>query len=82
MRKSTTLQFRGAGAQRLSWALAGNFVKRQKHTRGAARRVAQALNEHGTKAWAWLMTQLYSRVQAHHNNRPFHNRESRMKKSH
>jgi hypothetical protein len=56
MRKSTILQFRGAGAQRLSKALAGNFMMRQEHTRQIARGVTRALSEYRTKAWAWLVT--------------------------
>jgi hypothetical protein len=33
MGKSNTIQFCGAGALSLSWALAGNFVRRQKRMR-------------------------------------------------
>jgi hypothetical protein len=36
-------------------------------------RVAQAPSEYGAKARTWLMTQLYSCVQAHRNNWPLHN---------
>lgn len=46
MRKSNTIQFRGAGALGLSWALAGNFVRQQKCMRRIAHRVPQALNEY------------------------------------
>jgi|HubBroStandDraft_4_1064222.scaffolds.fasta_scaffold102091_1 hypothetical protein len=67
MGKSTTLQFCGVGSQLLSKALAGNFVKRQKHARRIAHRVTRALSEHRTKASTWLMTQLYPGVLADRN---------------
>jgi hypothetical protein len=37
-------------------------MMQQVHTRRIAHRVTRALSEYRTKAWAWLMTQLYSRV--------------------
>ena len=46
MRTSTALPFRGAEARRLSWALDGNLVRRQKSKRRIAHRVAWAMSEY------------------------------------
>src|SRR3984957_20207655 len=60
MEKSTTLQLRRGGALRLSLGLAGNFSDATKTYAPNRASCAQTLSEHGTKAWTWLMTRLYS----------------------
>jgi hypothetical protein len=46
MQTSTALPFRGEEARSLSWALAGNFVRRQNSRHRVAHRVALAMSEY------------------------------------
>jgi hypothetical protein len=46
MQTSTALPFRGEEARSLSWALAGNFVRRQNSRHLVAHRVALAMSEY------------------------------------